>query len=71
MSGSWKEAQIIPNVKPGKDPTNTTGYRPITSHLQKVIERMAVDRLMNVIGQLFTAVQDGEERHGPSSLLRI
>lgn len=37
-------------MKPGKDPTKITGYRPkaLTSHLGKVMERMAVDRLIYV-----------------------
>lgn len=41
---SWKDAVIIPILKPGKDPTN---YRPIalTSHVGKIMERMIVDRM--------------------------
>lgn len=60
-------------MKAGKDPTKTTGYRPttLTSHPGKVMERMTVDRLMYVTErrQLFAPSQQGEEHHGPSSLL--
>lgn len=45
---SWKDAVIIPIIKPGKDPTNPANYRPIalTSHVGKIMERMIVERLM-------------------------
>lgn len=77
MTGSWKEALIIPIVKPRKDLTKTTGYKPVAliSHLGKVMERMAVDRLMYVTERSnpkegFSPFQE-EEHHAPSSLLRI
>lgn len=44
---SWKDAVIIPIIKPGKDLTNPPNYRPIalTSHVGKIMERMIVERL--------------------------
>ena len=47
----WKEAVVIPVRKPGKDPTQPSGYRPIalTSNLGKVMERMVCNRLTYVL----------------------
>ncbi|GBM16438.1 putative RNA-directed DNA polymerase from transposon X-element [Araneus ventricosus] len=44
----WQQAIIIPLLKPGKDPTNPSNYRPIalTSCLCKVFERMINKRLI-------------------------
>lgn len=45
---SWKIAVVIPLLKPGKDPTVASSYRPIalTSCLAKTLERMINRRLM-------------------------
>ena len=45
---SWKVAVIIPLLKPGKDPTCTSSFRPIalTSCLSKYLERMINKRLV-------------------------
>ena len=47
IPGVWKESVIVPLLKPGKDATNPSNYRPIalTSHLGKTMERMVVRRL--------------------------
>ena len=44
----WRKAIIIPIPKPGKDPTNSTNYRPIalTSCICKTMERMINRRLV-------------------------
>ncbi|GBM97109.1 putative RNA-directed DNA polymerase from transposon X-element, partial [Araneus ventricosus] len=44
----WQQAIIIPLLKPGKDPTNPSNYRPIalTSCLCKLFERMINKRLI-------------------------
>uniref|UniRef100_A0A3P9LEU6 Reverse transcriptase domain-containing protein n=1 Tax=Oryzias latipes TaxID=8090 RepID=A0A3P9LEU6_ORYLA len=44
---NWKEAVVIPILKPGKDPSSPENYRPIalTSHVGKVMERMINERL--------------------------
>ena len=44
---SWKEGIILPILKPGKDPTLSTSYRPITllSCLGKLLERLVAARL--------------------------
>lgn len=41
----WKEAIIVPVLKPGKDPSDPSSYRPIalTSHLCKIMERMITE----------------------------
>src|SRR5207253_4355361 len=38
----WKEATVLPILKPGKDPTDSSSYRPIalTSCICKVLEPM-------------------------------
>uniref|UniRef100_A0A8C6VY57 Reverse transcriptase domain-containing protein n=1 Tax=Nothobranchius furzeri TaxID=105023 RepID=A0A8C6VY57_NOTFU len=44
---NWKEAVVIPIIKPGKDPSIPENYRLIAlmSHMGKVTERMITDRL--------------------------
>ena len=45
---SWKEAVLIPVLKPGKDPSDPKSYRPIalTSTMCKLMERMVNSRLV-------------------------
>ena len=45
---SWREANIIPIPKPGKDASDPNNYRPIalTSCLCKTMERMVYERLL-------------------------
>ncbi len=47
LPDSWKEATIIPIIKPNKDATNASSYRPIslTSALCKIMETMIANRL--------------------------
>lgn len=47
----WKHAVVIPVLKPGKDPSSPSSYRPIalTSVLCKVMERMITDRLVHFL----------------------
>ncbi len=51
LPSSWKHGIIIPIVKPGKDHSQVTSYRPIalTSNLRKLMERMVVARLIYVL----------------------
>ena len=44
---SWREAEVVPIPKPGKDPTNPGNYRPIalTSCICKTMERLVNARL--------------------------
>ena len=44
----WKEATVIPILKPGKDSKNPSNYRPIslTSCFCKTMERMINTRLV-------------------------
>lgn len=48
LPSSWKVATVIPLLKPGKDPSNPSSFRPIalTSCLGKTFERMVNCRLM-------------------------
>lgn len=49
----WKIGKVIPILKPGKDPTLPTSYRPITllSAISKIFERIILQRLMQHIEQ--------------------
>ena len=44
----WKEANVIPIPKPGKDSKNPSNYRPmsLTSYLCKTMEKMINTRLV-------------------------
>ncbi|GFO13177.1 RNA-directed DNA polymerase from mobile element jockey [Plakobranchus ocellatus] len=60
---SWREASVVPNPKPWKDPSDPSNYRPIalTSCLCKTLERMVNDRLVHVLESrnLLSNVQSG------------
>lgn len=47
----WKVAKIIPIRKPGKDPTSSSSYRPISllSALSKLFEKLILNRLLNFV----------------------
>lgn len=47
----WKTAKVIPLLKPGKDPTSPTSYRPISllSSLSKLFEGLILDRVLEHI----------------------
>lgn len=51
IPSQWKLATIIPLLKPGKDASNVTSYRPIalTSCLGKTFERIVNNRLVYVL----------------------
>lgn len=51
LPSQWKTATIIPLLKPGKDPSSCSSYRPIalTSCLGKIFERLVNNRLMYYI----------------------
>ena len=59
----WKEAILIPILKPGKDPTSPGSYRPIalTSTFCKTMERMVNSRLRWYLetNHLFSQYQSG------------
>ena len=63
LPDSWKEAIVIPILKPGKDSTNPANYRPIalTSCICKTMERMVNDRLVWYLekNKLIATVQSG------------
>ena len=63
IPSDWRKAIVIPILKPGKDPTNPTNYRPIalTSCICKTMERMINRRLVWYIEfhNLLTNVQCG------------
>ncbi len=48
LPSKWKESVIVPILKPGKDASNPSSYRPIalTSQLGKTMERMVMERLI-------------------------
>jgi len=63
VPNSWKVGLMIPILKPGKDSTLTSSYRPITmlSTVGKLLERMVCNRLEWVIenGNLISETQYG------------
>jgi len=64
---SWREAEVIPIPKPGRDSTNANNYRPIalTSCLCKTMERMVNARLVWQLETnfLFEPTQCGFRKH--------
>ena len=73
----WKEAVIIPILKPGKDSTDTSSYRPIAliSCLSKILEKILNKRLMwyleknNLIDKTQCGYRQG--RSAPDHLVRL
>ncbi|GBN49623.1 putative RNA-directed DNA polymerase from transposon X-element [Araneus ventricosus] len=67
---SWREAVVVPIPKPGKDPQNSSNYRPIalTSCLCKLLERMVNKRLVYILEKknILSKFQSGF-RYGRSS----
>ncbi len=59
----WKQSVIVPILKPGKDSSNPSSYRPIalTSQLGKTIEWMVTERLTHFLESknLFSNCQSG------------
>ncbi|GBM13938.1 putative RNA-directed DNA polymerase from transposon BS [Araneus ventricosus] len=47
----WKTATVVPILKPGKDPTDSTSYRPISllPSLSKISEHLILKRLNNYL----------------------
>lgn len=45
---AWKRSKVVPILKPGKDPTSPSSYRPISllSSLSKLLEKMIYARLL-------------------------
>ena len=64
---AWREAVVIPLLKPGKDRTNPSHYRPIslTSCFGKVFERMVGKRLTWFLEEhnLLSKYQSGFRKH--------
>ncbi|XP_063075987.1 RNA-directed DNA polymerase from mobile element jockey [Engraulis encrasicolus] len=48
---AWKHSVVVPVLKPGKEKSEATSYRPIalTSNLCKLMERMVTDRLTYIV----------------------
>lgn len=73
----WKNAKVVPILKPDKDPAEASSYRPISllSSISKLFEKIILNRMMDHINQhsIFAAEQFGF-RHGHSTthqLLRV
>ena len=47
---TWRKGEIVPLLKPGKPPTDSTSFRPVTltSVLSKVTERVVLRRICSV-----------------------
>ena len=50
---SWKNAEVVPILKPNKPPTEPSSYRPISllSMLSKLFERVLTARLTSFVNQ--------------------
>lgn len=48
---TWKCAKVVPILKPGKDPTSPSSYRPISllSSISKIFERLILNRVLEHI----------------------
>jgi endonuclease/exonuclease/phosphatase (EEP) superfamily protein YafD len=71
---AWKKANIIPILKPGKDPHNPASYRPISllSSMSKILEKVILRRFNKHISEnhLFLQEQFGfREKHSTSHQL--
>ena len=74
---SWRQSTIVPLLKPGKNPSDTNSYRPIslTSSLCKVTERVVANRLRYYLesNQLLNREQSGfrKKRGCSDHILRL
>ena len=63
---AWKQAVVVPILKPGKEAENPGSYRPIalTVVICKIMERMVTDRLVYKLEKegWFTLIQSGFRR---------
>jgi hypothetical protein len=71
---TWKKASVIPILKPGKDPSNPSSYRPISllSSIGKILERVILRRFRQHVSEnhLFLDEQFGfREKHSTSHQL--
>jgi hypothetical protein len=50
---AWKQANVFPILKPGKDPYNPKSYRPISllNALRKILERLLLHRLKSCVAE--------------------
>ena len=48
---AWKRSKVVPILKPGKNPTSPSSYRPISllSSLSKLLEKMIYTRLLDYV----------------------
>lgn len=77
VSNTWKNALVIPILKPGTDTTDPTNYRPIsqTSCICKTFERMINNRLVWYLesNEIITNFQSGfrKQRSTNDHLVRL
>ena len=57
----WSQARVVALLKPGKNPSSTKSFRPISllSHLYKLYERLILNRLSPVIEHVLIPEQAG------------
>nr|CAB3266991.1 reverse transcriptase [Phallusia mammillata] len=61
----WKIAKVIAILKPGKDPTNPSSYRPISllCCTYKVLERIILARITPLVEPFLPSEQSGFRKH--------
>ena len=57
----WRQARVVALLKPGKDPSSSKSFRPISllCHLYKLYERLILKRLSPVIEHVLIPEQAG------------
>ena len=57
----WRQARVVALLKPGKDPSRQTSFRPISilCHLYKLYERLLLNRLSPIVEHVLIPDQAG------------
>lgn len=62
ISKMWRKARVVALLKPGKEPTDFSPISYLLCRLFKVLERMVLYRISNVVKEKLIPEQAGFER---------